>query len=162
MPATFTTTDKVILREYQKEKKDVILYTSTCKQRLSRQCCYCCPFPPHPVSSLSKCLQVNLVPVNSLNQHATKPAGQPCIFTWELTGRKETLLNIAYSVNETQYLVNIKRPTAIIWSCCSVPIVIRNQNFNTAYRSHAQFLNCNLTITVKTLTDLDIFNTYKR
>lgn len=42
VPTTFTTTDKVI-REYQKEKKDVILYTSTCKQRLTKQYCYCHP-----------------------------------------------------------------------------------------------------------------------
>lgn len=65
---------------------------------------------------------------------------------------KKKLLKVAYTVNETQYLVNIKRPTSIIWSCCFVPIVIRNQNFNTAYKSHAQILNCKLTITLKTLS----------
>lgn len=87
------------------------------------------PLQLPPVSSLSICLQVNLVPGNSLNQHATIPVGKPCISTC-LTNRekkntKTFIKHITYSANETQYLGDINRIISITWSYL-VPIVIRN------------------------------------
>lgn len=87
---TFTTIDKAILREYQKERYYTIFLCLQVEIILKKLLLSPAP-PPHPVSSLSNCLHMNLVPVNSLNQHVTKPAGLPCIFTWELTGRKQKL-----------------------------------------------------------------------
>lgn len=65
---------KSFLENTIKEKK-LLCCTTLLANRIIQTMLLLSLFPPHPVSSLSNCLQANLVPVNSLNQHATGPAG---------------------------------------------------------------------------------------